>query len=157
MESAESRSGGLLSAGAIWKSPGSLNLLARRTNPIFNYTQLPNTHFNRNCNAKPSSLILSLRARNCSRRLMGDCCERIPPGSACVSRAWRLRLAIANFLARISYALQLSPSRKVRFGGTPKPGTRDACATRKRTRTAHSAATTDILVERRGNLFTLAR
>ena len=43
------------------------------------------------------------------------------PGNACVSRAWRARLAIADFLndaALISGA----PISQVRFGGTPKPG-----------------------------------
>src|SRR6266446_1219177 len=44
-------------------SPGSRNLLARWTNQIFNCAQLPDTHFNRSCNAKPSSLTSSPRGK----------------------------------------------------------------------------------------------
>ena len=53
--------------------------------------------------------------------------EPLIPGSARVSRVWRARLAIADFPFVLIF-LSLRKG-KVCLGETPKPDTRDACAT----------------------------
>jgi hypothetical protein len=51
-------------------------------------------------------------------------------GSACVPRAGERVLAIANFGLMFLTLADYRASWKARFGVTPKPDTRDACATR---------------------------